>query len=142
MISNMLRFHPSLFEGLEEILSPEFSAFSPVRNRKRSYPLVNMGVTEKSVEVYLFVPGLDATSLDVSLEKNLLSVAGEHVAKEVDENETINRRERFNGRFKRVITLPENVDPDKVDAAYRDGVLHISIAKRKEAQPRQIEIKV
>lgn len=142
MISNMLRFHPSLFDGLEEILSPEFSAFSPVKNRARSYPLVNMGMTDNSVEIYLFVPGAEASSLDVSLEKNLLTVAGESAEREVKEGETVNRRERFQGRFKRVITLPDDVDPEKVDARYRDGVLQISVAKREETQPRQIEVKV
>lgn len=142
MISNMMRFSPSFFEGLEEILSPEFTAYPTARNRSRSYPLVNMGVTDKSVEVYLFVSGMDANTLDVSIEKNLLSVAGESTAREIAENETVNRRERFNGRFKRVITLPDDVNPDQVEASYRDGILHISVAKREETQPRQIEVKV
>jgi HSP20 family protein len=51
------------------------------------------------------------------------------------------RHERFSGRFKRVITLPEDIDPDKVSAAYQDGVLHIVVQRKEELQPRKIEVK-
>ncbi len=142
MISNMMRFGPSipaLFEGLDEVLSTDYPAFAPGAGRLRAYPQVNMGVTENSVEIYLFAPGMDPAELDVSLEKNLLSVTGERKLEAVDEQATV-RRERFAGKFKRVITLPEDVDPGKTEAVYRDGVLHISVAKREETQPRKIQI--
>jgi HSP20 family protein len=139
MISNMLRFPPSLFEGLDEIFAQDFI---PRNRRVRAYPQVNMGVTDKSVEVYLFTPGMDASALDVSIEKNLLSVSGERKADEADDKEVLNRRERFVGKFKRTITLPEDVNPDQTEAIYRDGVLHISVAKKEEVQPRQIKITV
>jgi len=70
MISNMLRFSPSFFEGFDELYTP---AFASQRNLARVFPQVNMGITDKSVEVYLFAPGMDASALDVTLEKNLLS---------------------------------------------------------------------
>ena len=140
MISNMLRFSPSLFDGLDEIFNTGFPADRFAR-RANAYPQVNMGVTDKSVEIYLFVPGMNASELDVSLEKNLLSVAGERVADEGGED-SLNRRERFSGAFKRTIALPEDVDPDQTEAVYRDGVLHISVAKKEEAQPRQIKVSV
>ena len=144
MISNMLRFGPSFFEGFDELLAPEFSAYAPIRRRERAltYPQVNMGVTDKSVEVYLFVPGMDASELDVSLEKNLLSVTAKRVTEESDDSDAMQRQERFSGQFKRVITLPEDVDPSKTEAVYKDGVLHISVAKREESQPRKIQVNV
>ena len=138
MISNMLRFSPSLFEGLDELFAPELMQ----RSRERAYPQVNMGVTDKSVEIYLFTPGMDASALDVSIEKNLLSVSGERKQNELDDEDALNRRERFVGKFKRTIALPEDVDPDQTEAIYRDGVLHISVAKKEEVQPRQIKVKV
>ena len=139
----MLRFTPSFFEGLDEIFMPDALALN--RGRIRVFPQVNMGVTDKSVEVYLFVPGMDASEIDVSLEKNLLSVSGERKSEEpdaTDDNKAMSRRERFVGRFKRAITLPEDVNPDETEAVYRDGVLHISIAKKEEAQPRKIKVEV
>ncbi len=141
MISNMLRFTPSFFEGLDEVFALD-PAFSTVRQRDFSYPQVNMGVTDKSVEIYLFVPGMDADSLDVSIEKNLLSVTAERVNEKPEGKDTISRRERFVGRFKRVITLPEDVDPDNTEATYKDGVLHISVAKREDTLPRKINVNV
>jgi len=139
MISNMLRFSPSLFDGLDEILASEVAQRG---QRVRAYPQVNMGVTDKSVEIYLFAPGMDAEALDVSLEKNLLSVSGERNADVLDDKETLNRRERFVGKFKRTIALPEDVDPEKTEAIYRNGVLHISVTKKEEVQPRQIKVNV
>ncbi len=139
MISNMLRFSPSFFEGLDELYTP---AFASQRNLARVFPQVNMGVTDKSVEVYLFAPGMDASALDVTLEKNLLSVSGERKADQRDDDDALNRRERFVGKFKRTVALPEDVDPEQTEAIYRDGVLHISVAKKKEVQPRQINVTV
>ncbi len=137
MISNMLRFSPSLFDGLDELFASDFY----MRNRAEAYPQVNMGTTKKSVEIYLFTPGVKASELDVNIEKNLLSIAGERKADELDKD-AINRRERFVGKFKRTIVLPEDVDPNMTEAVYRDGVLHISVAKKEEVQPRRINVTV
>ena len=144
MISNMLRFPASILENRDDWFFPQFSENAALRPQLRAYPPVNMGSTDSSVEVYLFVPGMDAKALDISLEKNLLSIAGERkpLDQDSDQAEDVSRRERFYGRFKRVITLPEDVDPEKTEAVYRDGVLHIRIAKREETLPRQIKVNV
>ncbi len=110
---------------------------SPARG---AYPPINVGSTPNQVDVYLFAAGLDPKSLDISIQHNLLTIAGERKA---DAREGVNyyRKECFNGTFRRTITLPEDVDPDKVDASYKDGVLHITIQRREVVKPRQIEIK-
>ena len=59
----------------------------------------------------------------------------------VNENVNYYRQERFNGEFRRVIALPDDVDPDRVEARYRDGILHITVQRREVAKPRQIEVK-
>jgi HSP20 family protein len=105
-----------------------------------TYPPINIGATPEQVDVYLFAAGIDANSLDISIQQNLLTVAGERKA-DGEEGAEYYRRERFDGAFRRVLTLPEDVDPDQVSAQYRDGVLHISIKRREAAQPRQIEVK-
>ena len=56
------------------------------------------------------------------------------------ERTTVHARERFAGRFRRVISLPEDADPARVDASYRDGVLRVTIAKRESSKPRRIEV--
>jgi HSP20 family protein len=50
------------------------------------------------------------------------------------------RKERFEGEFRRVVTLPDDVDVDKVGAKYRDGVLHVTVQRREAARPRQISV--
>jgi HSP20 family protein len=104
-----------------------------------TYPPLNVGSSPDSVDVYLFAAGLEPKSLDVSLQQNLLTISGERKA-DTEENATYYRRERFHGAFQRVLTLPEDVDPDKVDASYRDGVLHVRIARREAVKPRRIEV--
>jgi HSP20 family protein len=57
-----------------------------------------------------------------------------------NKNGTYYRQERFGGEFRRVIALPEDVDPDKVEASYRDGIVQITVQRRESTKPRQIEI--
>lgn len=105
-----------------------------------TYPSINVGSTPDQVDVFLFAAGLDPNSLDISLQQNLLTVSGER-KRSTGEDTSYYRRERFDGAFRRVVTLPDDVDPDKTNASYRDGVLHISVQRRESAKPRQIEVK-
>ncbi|MGE5339306.1 MAG: Hsp20/alpha crystallin family protein [Gemmatimonadota bacterium] len=104
-----------------------------------TYPAANVGATADAVDVYLFAPGVDPKSVELSLQQNLLVVAGMREIPE-DERATYYRQERFSGEFRRVITLPDDVDPDRVDASYRDGVLRITVKRRESARPRKIEV--
>jgi len=70
----------------------------------------------------------------------VLTVAGERQRQAPGEEATVHIDERFEGRFRRVVTLPDDVDPNAVDAKYRDGVLRISIARKQSAQPRRITV--
>jgi len=112
-----------------------------IRSASRgAFPPINVGSTPDQVDVYLFAAGIDPKSLDVSIQQNLLTVAGERKVS-IKEGAEYYRKERFDGTFHRALTLPENVDPDQVDAHYKDGVLHIVIQRREAVKPRQIEIK-
>ncbi len=104
-----------------------------------SFPPVNIGVTPEQVDVYLFAAGLNPEGLEITLQQNLLTVAGE---RKLSPREDANyfRQERFDGAFRRVLTLPEDVDPDKVEASYKDGILHITIKRRETAKPRRIQV--
>ncbi len=104
-----------------------------------TYPAVNIAASPEQVDVFVFASGLDPEKLEVSLQQNLLTIAGERRA-EVPEGAQVYRRERFNGSFRRVMTLPEDVDPDQVEANYKDGVLHVVVKRREESRPRKIEI--
>jgi HSP20 family protein len=89
------------------------------------------------VEVDL--PGVQLADVDVTLEKNSLRISAER--KPVDENRKFWHQERAFGRIDRLITLPETVDPDGIEAELKDGVLRLHLAKRPESQPRKINVK-
>jgi len=107
--------------------------------RRGTFPPINVGATPERVDVYLFAAGLDPKSLDISIQQNLLAVSGERKVP-VDEAADYYRQERFDGEFRRVITLPDDVDPDRVEAKYRDGVLQITVQRREAVRPRQITV--
>ncbi len=104
-----------------------------------TYPPINIGVSPERVDVYLFATGLDPDGFDLSIQQNLLTVSGRRVI-EYPEGSQVFRRERFSGEFRRVITLPEDVDPEQVQARYRDGILQITVARRAVTRPRKIEV--
>jgi len=132
------------FEGMRREMDRLFSGWPGslgIRSMARgSFPAINVGASPEQVDVYVYAAGVDAKSLDVSLQQNLLSISGE---RQVDYPEDVQlyRNERFSGSFRRTVTLPEDVDSDKVDATYRDGLLHITVHRREAVKPRHIEVK-
>lgn len=117
--------------------------FSPsIRGSSQGYPALNVGSTPDSAEIYAFAPGLDPASIDVQVERGVLSISGERRSElpEGDEKTSVHLNERFAGRFHRVITLADDLDPDAVRARYRDGVLHVSIQRKAAAKPRRISV--
>ena len=118
--------------------------FSPsIRGLNRGgFPALNVGSTPNSVEIYAFAPGIDPDAIEVQLEKAVLTIAGElnPDLPGKEEKSTVHIDECYAGRFRRVVSLPDDVDPNQVEARYRDGVLHISIQRRQAAQPRRITI--
>ena len=147
MFGSLTNFGGSLFEDFRR-MEEEMDALlgrgrwpAGIRSVVRgTYPPINVGSTAEQVDVYLFAAGVDPKSFDISLQQNLLTVAGERRAS-LANDANVYRKERFDGGFRRVINLPEDVDPDRVTARYTDGVLQIHIQRREAARPRQIEIK-
>ncbi len=148
--------YPSLFardlfaelDRLQREVNTLFNDSPSIRGSGR-WPALNIGSTDNSVEIYAFVPGLDPASIDVSLDRGVLSIAGERKsalprAKEgsndTGERQTLHVNERFEGRFRRVVSLPDDIDPNAVTADYRDGVLRVSVARRESAKPRRIAV--
>ena len=104
-----------------------------------AFPPMNIGVTPDNVEVYFFAPGLDPKSIDVSVQQNVLTISGERQGPN-KAGTTWFRKERFDGSFRRVISLPEDVTPDRIRARYQDGILYVTAERPESAKPRKIEI--
>lgn len=105
-------------------------------------PAVDVYEDEKKVVLKLEVPGIEEKDLDVSVEKNTLTVKGERKLEKEEKEENFHRIERRYGSFYRAFTLPTTVDTESVAASYNAGVLKLELTKKPEAQPKQIKVNV
>jgi HSP20 family protein len=128
------------FDRLQHEMRQSFAPNPSIRGLTRGFPALNVGGTPKAVDIYAFTPGIDPATLDVQLVKGVLTIAGERKIDSVPEKATRHIDERFSGRFQRVVSLPDDIDPNAIEAKYRDGVLHVRILRKQEAQPRRITI--
>jgi len=135
-----------LQDRIDELLSGR-SMTSSIRavGRAGAFPALNVGTSADALEIYAFAPGIDPKSIDVSVEKGILAIAGERAATNASEpgksgERSVYANERFAGKFRRVIALPEDAEPSRVEATYRNGVLKVVVPKRESSKPRQIQV--
>jgi HSP20 family protein len=137
-------FPRDVFADLDRLQRELFQAFEPgIRGIGRGgFPAMNVGSTPQSVELYAFVPGVDPAGIEVNIERGVLTVSGERSREfaESDEKRQLHINERFAGRFRRVVSLPDDIDVNSIKAECRDGVLHISARHSESSQPRRITI--
>lgn len=143
-------FRPAadLFSELNRLQSVLDQVFRPAERSSiraltgASFPVINVGTTPETIEVMALAPGLDPASLQLSIDRGLLVIAGERKSNvpESGDGVSVYAQERFTGDFRRVVSLPDEADPAKVDATYREGILRITVAKRESSKPRRIEV--
>lgn len=105
-------------------------------------PAVDIFDSKDNILVRADLPGLKKEDIDISVRDNVLTIKGEKKQeKEVKEKEYV-RTERFYGSFHSAMSLPAGVDESKVTAAYKNGVLEITLPKKEEAKPKQIKVDV
>ncbi|WP_431208769.1 Hsp20/alpha crystallin family protein [Burkholderia cepacia] len=135
----------SEFDRLQQQMAQRFGGFpSSIRaGRLGAFPQINIGATDESIEIVAFAPGINATELDVSIDKGLLTISGERKSTQPDTGSETRTyaQERFAGAFRRVVELPDTADPDKVQARYENGCLSISVGRRESSRPRAITIR-
>jgi HSP20 family protein len=130
-------------DRLQREMQQAFDLSPSIRGLGRGgFPALNVGGTPQSVEIYAFAPGIDPATLEVQLDRGLLTIAGERKSNLPTDDlpSTVHINERFAGSFRRVLTLSEDADPDAVAAKYRDGIVHITVQRRASAQPRRVAI--
>jgi HSP20 family protein len=87
------------------------------------------------------LPGMRRDDIEVSMNGDTLTISGERKQEEEKKEGQNYRSERFFGRFQRSITLPAEVQANKIDASYKDGILTITLPKSEAAKPKQIPVK-
>jgi HSP20 family protein len=105
------------------------------------FPTIDISEGKKDITVKAEIPGVEANDIDISLNGKLLTIKGEKKQEKEEKEENYHRMERSYGYFNRTIELPSEVDPEKVDASYKKGVLKIELKKTKESETKKIEIK-
>ena len=125
--------------ALEDTLNRFFTA--PVASRPWTPP-VDIIETEQELILKADVPEMTEKDIAISIEKGTLTIKGERNFEKKDDTASYHRIERGYGSFARSFGLPETVDPEKVSAAYKNGVLTVTLPKMEVAKPRTIEVKV
>jgi len=136
-----------LFREADNLLRGTFSGDLALPQRGWSaasacLPAADVLESEEEILVRVDLPGHDPKRIQVKLEGDTLTVQSERKQEQRAQRDEYLRAERSHGVFARSFTLPNTVDPNKVEARYEDGVLAITLSKREEARPRAIDIKV
>lgn len=103
-------------------------------------PALDVHEDKENLVVTLEVPGMKKEAFEIGLHDGVLSIGGERRFEERQPNAAGYRSERFEGRFQRSVTLPKAVQADKVRAAYKDGILTVTLPIAPEAKPKQIVV--
>jgi HSP20 family protein len=150
MKGSFTRFSSDVFPDFERLLQEQmdavvrnFGVASGIRAGARgTFPPINMGSTVDAIEVVAFLAGVDPQALQVSIDKGLLILSGERPAAVADaaERKIVYADERFSGKFRRVLSLPDDADPARVEAKYADGCLRVTVMKRESSKPRLIQV--
>jgi HSP20 family protein len=88
------------------------------------------------------LPGVDPSKVDLRVEEGRLTLRGERKLENDERKENYHRIERFYGTFARTFSLPTSVDGSKISAEYKHGILRVSIPKKPEVMPKQINVKI
>jgi HSP20 family protein len=105
-------------------------------------PAVDIVETENDLVLKADVPQVNLKDIDISLENGILTLKGDRQFEKQDKANSYHRIERAYGSFARSFALPETVDPEKIHAGYKDGVLTITVPKKEVAKPRTIKVEV
>jgi HSP20 family protein len=122
----------------------EAFAGAPERNdaARLWVPAIDLIETRYAYMVRAELPGVDRANIEITLEKNVLTISGQKapMAEGRDEEIRVFAAERVTGAFSRSLRMPEHIDGERIGAEYKDGLLTVSIPKAEAAQPRKIEI--
>ncbi|MCG6911224.1 MAG: Hsp20/alpha crystallin family protein [Deltaproteobacteria bacterium] len=119
--------------------------FNPTRGTRLSRewnwnPKVDIYEEDGAIVVKAELPGVEKDNIVVDVKNGILTLKGERASDKEVKEDSYYRRERVFGSFERRFNLPENVDPEKITADYKDGVLKVGIPKPEEALPKQITV--
>jgi len=133
----------SLFNWDEGLFNDFFNTGRFItRNRENWYPSVDIDEDKDAYHVTMELPGLSKDDVTISFEEDMLVVRGEKKEEQEDKEKNYHYYERRFGKFERAFRIHTDIVKDKIDAAFKNGVLHIDLPKAEKAKPKQIEVKI
>lgn len=129
---------------LDKMFNPVFNEFfaPSAHDSSAVVPAVNISENESQFQIELAAPGLSKEAFAIKLEKDVLTISTEKKAEEVQEGTKFTRKEFSFHSFKRSFNLPDIADQENISAEYKEGILFVTILKKKEAVPSVKEIKI
>lgn len=134
----------SIRDSLDRLMDDRFSqAFTDLAGPRTYSASIPLDMYEKNGELVVKtdLPGVKPEEIEVNIKGDRLSIKGEFRSQDDDDRDDVHILERGYGKFQRTIVLPENIDPEDVEAIYEDGVLTLSLPKSKQSQPKQIPVR-
>lgn len=132
---NLIRKQPPFFPSLiDDFINTDWNLKVPTFSG--TVPAVNIKELDSQFEIELAVPGMKKDDFEIEVEDGVLSISSTQEEEQVNEKGKFTRREFSYSSFRRSFTLPDSVDPTKIDATYKEGVLLVLLPKHKEAQPQ------
>lgn len=135
----MFRWEP--MSELERFTREFDDLFTGPSGTVHEFPAINVWSLENEAVLTSEIPGIDSSSLDISVEGQRVTISGQRMLEPASENATYLRRERMSGAFSRVVELPFRVDAQKVEASYSKGVLTVKLPRAEEDKLKKIAIK-
>jgi HSP20 family protein len=123
----------------EDFFGPSRRAFEPMA--EAWMPAVDVSESGDKVTVKAEIPGMEAKDIEISMAGDTLTIKGVKKAEREEKEENYHLVERSYGSFIRSIRMPSPVDPDKIEANYKSGVVTITCPKKEEVKPKAIDVK-
>ena len=137
--SESIRTRDSVFDDLfNELYSLPTSFLS--KTGVDLSPRIDISETDAAYKIEAELPGINQKEIDVKIDNNILTIKGKKEDIKEEKEKNYHLRERYYGAFQRSISLPNNIEPEKIKASFENGVLNISVPKNDKRPPKKIEI--
>ena len=132
---------PYLRQELDEMFNRMWGGEGGWLGTETLTPTMDLSETEDAYRATLDLPGVEPEDIDVQVSGNVLTIAGHRQEEQEEKGRTFHRVERSSGGFARSVTLPCDVDEERVAANFDGGVLTVELPKAMEAKPRRVQVK-
>lgn len=130
-----------IHEEMDDLFRSFFEPWEMPRWGHRHWPVIDIGETDDAFMVKAEVPGCKAENIDISVHGNMLTISGEKKQETEESQKGYYQIERSYGSFRRDLNLAGDIDPDKIEAMCKDGVLSIKLPKTEKAKPIKVKVK-